>query len=207
MVLKQDYGMKMSDIFVTDNNSTPINDDEKNELILSWITTRDDLNTAEAQGIIEAKKWLLTNRQKDILSEKFVKLLHEKMFGSVWGWAGKFRQKEVNIGTIPPYAVGVELKKLFDDVNYWIENNTYSPVELCVRFHHRLVYIHPFSNGNGRHSRLMADILMKKLGQKSFNWGENNLVEMSTIRDFYIEALRKADRGDYSLLMTFVINK
>lgn len=82
-------------------------------------------------------------------------------------------------------------------MNYWIENKTYLPIEICARFHHRLVYIHPFSNGNGRHSRLMADLLMKKLGQKPLNWGEGSLIELSQLRQTYMDALHKADRGDY----------
>lgn len=204
MVHKPDYGMKMSNIFEADDNSTPLNEEEQKGLIPSWITTRSELNDAEARGIFEAEKWLLTSKQKDLLSEKFVKLLHKKMFESVWKWAGKFRTKEVNIGKIPPYSVSIELKKLFDDVNYWIENKTYSSVEICARFHHRLVYIHPFPNGNGRHSRLMADLLMKKLGQKPLNWGKGSLVEISKLRKRYIDALHKADRGNYTALLDFV---
>jgi Fic-DOC domain mobile mystery protein B len=204
MVHKQDYGMKMSNIFEADDNSTPLNEEEQQGLIPSWITTRSELNDAEARGIFEAEKWLLTSKQKDLLSEKFVKLLHKKMFESVWKWAGKFRTKEVNIGKIPPYSIGTELKKLFDDVNYWIENGTYSPLGICIRFHHRLVYIHPFPNGNGRHSRLMADLLIKKLGQKPLNWGEGSLIEISKLRETYIDALHKADRGDYTALFDFV---
>lgn len=204
MVRKLDYGMKMSNIFEADDNSTPLTEEEKQGLIPSWITTRSELNDAEARGIFEAEKWLLTSKQKDLLSEKFVKLLHKKMFESIWKWAGKFRTKEINIGTIPPYAVSVELKKLFDDVNYWIEHKRYSPIEICARFHHRLVYIHPFPNGNGRHSRLMADLLMKKLVQKPPNWGKGSLVEISKLRKRYIDALHKADRGDYTALLDFI---
>lgn len=194
----------MSNIFEADDNSTPLNEEEQKGLIPSWITTRSELNDAEARGIFEAEKWLLTSKQKDLLSEKFVKFLHKKMFESVWEWAGKFRTKEVNIGKIPPYSVSIELKKLFDDVNYWVENKTYSPVEICARFHHRLVYIHPFPNGNGRHSRLMADLLMEKLGQKPLNWGKGSLVEISKLRKRYIDALHKADRGNYTALLDFV---
>lgn len=194
----------MSNIFEADDNSTPLNEEEQRGLIPSWITTRSELNDAEARGILDVERWLITSRQKDLLSEKFVKLLHKKMFESIWKWAGKFRTKEVNIGNIPPYAVSVELKKLFDDVNYWIDNKTYTPLEICARFHHRLVYIHLFPNGNGRLSRLMADLLIKKLGGKSLNWGNGSLVETSQLRATYIEALHKADGGNYSPLLNFV---
>ena len=193
----------MNNIFKADDHSTPLTEEEKQGLI-PWITSRSELNEIESLGIFNAERWLLTSKKKDILSEKFIKLLHKKMFEGIWEWAGKFRTKEVNIGKIPPYAIPVELQKLFDDVNYWIENKTYSPLEIGARFHHRLVYIHPFPNGNGRHSRIMADLLMQKMGQKTLNWGQKSFVEISELRKKYIEALRKADVGNYSLLLDFV---
>lgn len=193
----------MSNIFEADDNSTPLTEEEKQGLIPSWVTNRNELNDLESRGIFDAEKWLLTSRQKDLLSEKFIKQVHKKMFEGTWKWAGKFRTTERNIGVVP-YAIAVELQKLFDDVDYWIEHETYPPVEIGARFHHRLVYIHPFPNGNGRHSRLMADLLMKKLGEKPLNWGECSLVEISELRQTYIDALRKADRGDYSALLDFV---
>ena len=193
----------MSNIFEADDNSTPLTEEEKQGLIPSWVTNRNELNDLESRGIFDAEKWLLTSRQKYLLSEKFIKQVHKKMFEGTWKWAGKFRTTERNIG-VAPYAIAVELQKLFDDVNYWIEHKTYSPVEIGARYHHRLVYIHPFPNGNGRHSRLMADLLMKKLGQKPLNWGEGSLVEISELRQSYIEALRKADRNDFLALLDFV---
>ncbi len=197
-------GMKMNNIFESDDNSTPLTEEEKQGLIPSWITQRSELNDAESRGIFDAEKWLMTTKQKDILSEKFIKLLHKKMFESVWRWAGKFRTKEVNIGNIAPYAISVELQKLLDDVKYWIEHETFPPIEIAARFHHRLVFIHQFPNGNGRHSRIMADLLMKKLKQKPLNWGSSSLVEISELRKTYVAALHKADKGDYSDLINFV---
>lgn len=193
----------MSNIFEADDNSTPLTEEEKQGLIPSWVTNRNELNDLESRGIFDAEKWLLTSRQKDLLSEKFIKQVHKKMFEGTWKWAGKFRTTERNIG-VAPYAIAVELQKLSDDVKYWIEHETYPPVEICARFHHRLVYIHPFPNGNGRHSRLMADLVMKKLGEKPLNWGEGSLVEISELRKTYINALQKADRGNYSFLLNFV---
>ena len=198
--------MKMNNLFETDDNSTPLTEEEKHELIPKWVINRKQLNELESLGIFNAEKWLLTSRKKELLSEKFLKTLHKKMFQDIWGWAGKFRTTEKNIG-VAPYTVSTELKKLFDDVNFWIENKIYSSNEIGARFHHRLVYIHPFPNGNGRISRIMADLLMKKLGQKSLNWGQNSLVEISELREKYIQALRKADEKDYSQLINFVSSK
>lgn len=189
-------------IFETDDNSTPLTEEEKDELKLKWITNRAELNELETKGIIEAEFWLLTNR-KDILNEEFIKTLHKKMFGNIWKWAGKFRTTERNIG-VAPYQIQPNLRVLFDDINYWISNKTFSEKEIAVRFHHRLVSIHPFVNGNGRISRIMADLLMHKFGLPKFSWGNYNLSEISETRKKYISALKLADKGDYSELIKFI---
>ena len=125
------------------------------------------------------------------------------MFRDIWIWAGVFRTTERNIGVVP-YEIQPKLRILFDDVRYWIENKTFSQKEIALRFHHRLVQIHPFPNGNGRISRLMADLLMHQFGNNRLNWGSGNLVEISESRKRYIEALQEADKGDYSKLLDFV---
>ncbi|MBR1753762.1 mobile mystery protein B [bacterium] len=191
----------MLDIFSLDDNSTPLTEEEKQGLRAKWITTRAELNEMETSGIANAEIWLLKTK-KDILSEDFIKTLHKKMFKDVWKWAGTFRNTERNIGVVP-YQIQPKLRVLLDDVKFWIENKTYSEKEIAIRFHHRLVQIHPFPNGNGRLSRLMANLLIKKLGQKPLNWGVGNLTEISEIRKQYIFALREADKGNYDLLLKF----
>ena len=141
--------------------------------------------------------------KKDILTEDFIKLLHKKMFGEIWMWAGKFRTTERNIG-VAPYQIQPKLRILLDDIKFWIENKTYPEKEIAIRFHHKLVQIHPFPNGNGRISRIMADLLMRQFGEKSLDWGSGNLTEISEIRKNYISALQKADGGDYTELLNFV---
>ena len=189
-------------IFETDDNSTPLTEEEKQQLKTKWITTRAELNELETKGIAEAEIWLLKNK-KDILNETFIKKLHKKMFGDIWKWAGSFRTSERNIG-VTPYEIQPKLRILIDDVRFWIENQTFSQKEIAIRFHHRLVQIHPFPNGNGRISRLMADLLMKQFGQPVLNWGSGSLTEISKLRKEYISALQKADNGDYSLLLKFI---
>lgn len=190
------------DIFETDDNSTPLTEEEKQQLKARWITTRGELNDLETKGIIEAEIWLLSNK-KEILNERFLKTLHKKMFGDIWTWAGAFRTSERNIG-VAPYEIQPQLRILLDDVKFWIEKETFSKKEIAVRFHHRLVQIHPFPNGNGRISRLMADLLMQKFENKKLNWGSGNLTEISELRKQYINALREADNGNYSTLLDFV---
>lgn len=189
-------------IFETDDNSTPLTEEEKDGLKLKWITNRKELNELETKGIIDAELWLLTNK-RNILNETFIKTLHKKMFGKIWKWAGKFRITERNIGVVP-YQIQPNLKVLFDDINYWIDNKTFSQKEIAIRFHHRLVAIHPFVNGNGRISRIMADLLIQKLGLPKFLWGSYNLSEISEIRKKYISALKLADKGNYSELIKFI---
>lgn len=190
-------------IFETDDNSTPLTEEEKQELRAKWVTTRAELNELETQGIAEAEIWLLKKNKKDILSENFIRTLHKKMFGNVWKWAGKFRTSERNID-VAPYEISSKLKILLDDTIFWIENKTYPEKEIAVRFHHRLVQIHPFPNGNGRISRLMADLIMRKQGKENLNWGTGNLTEISELRKRYIAALQEADKGNYTQLIEFV---
>ena len=189
-------------IFETDDNSTPLTEEEKEQLKVKWVTTRAELNELETREIAQTELWLLKNK-KDILNEDFMKLLHNKMFGSIWKWAGKYRTTERNIG-VAPYQIQPKLRILLDDIKFWIGNKTFSEKEIAIRFHHRLVQIHPFPNRNGRISRLMADLLMRKLGQSELNWGSENLVKISDIRKKYILALQEADRGNYDSLLKFV---
>lgn len=194
------------DIFEADDNSTPLTAEEKEGLKLKWITLRSELNEAEARNIAQAQIWLMSNKNKDVCSDTFLRELHKKMFGDVWKWAGTYRTSERNIGVVP-YQIPIKLMQLFDDVKFWIENKTYSNREIAVRLHHKLVQIHPFPNGNGRISRLMADLVLEKLEGTKFYWGNTNLVNVSEVRSNYIAALRKADAGDYSALMEFTQKK
>ena len=189
-------------IFETDDNSTPLTEEEKQQLKAKWITTRAELNELETKGIANAEIWLLKNK-KDILNETFIKNLHKKMFGDIWKWAGTFRTTERNIG-VAPYEIQPKLRILLDDVRFWVDNQTFSPKEIAIRFHHRLVQIHPFPNGNGRISRLMADLLMKQFGLPVLDWGSGSLTEISELRRKYISALQDADNADYSSLLHFI---
>lgn len=190
------------DIFEADDNSTPLTAEEKDGLKLKWITLRSELNEAEARNIAQAQVWLMSNKNKDICSDTFLRELHKKMFGDVLKWAGAYRTSERNIGVVP-YQIPIKLMQLFDNVKFWIENKTYPNREIAVRLHHKLVQIHPFPNGNGRLSRLMADLVLEKLEGTKLYWGNTNLVNVSEVRSSYIAALRKADAGDYADLMEF----
>ena len=189
-------------IFETDDNSTPLTEEEKQQLKAKWVTTRAELNELETKGIAAAEIWLL-NSKKNILNETFLKTLHKKMFGDIWKWAGTFRTTERNIGAAP-YEIQPKLRILLDDIKFWIANKTFSEKEIAIRFHHRLVQIHPFPNGNGRISRIMADLIMRSFGLNDLDWGYGNLTEISELRSKYIYALQEADKGNYALLISFV---
>lgn len=181
--------------------ATPLDADELACLIPSHITTQGELNEWEQLNIEHGETWAQRQR-KEILNEEFVRELHRHMFDETWNWAGKFRTSNKNIGVEWP-QVGVRLHDLLEDVRYQIDNAVYSPDEIAVRFHHRLVAIHPFPNGNGRHARMMADLLIRKLGQPRFSWGKANLTDPSDMRKRYIAALQAADNGDIGQLLAF----
>ena len=192
----------MSDLFEQpDDAATPLTPEEMRDLIPAHIAYRRELNEAEQENIARAQDWAL-NRRRDPLSEKFVKDLHRQMLGDVWRWAGRLRTSERNIG-IACWQIPVALRQLLDDTKAWIEYNTYSPDEIAVRFHHRLVQIHPFPNGNGRHSRLMADLLAMRLGRERFSWGRESLRDAGAMRQRYIAALQAADNHNIDPLLAF----
>jgi len=193
----------MSDPLIEeDGASTPLTEEEREELIPSYITLRSELNEAEQRNILDAEEWAFS-RKRNVLSEKFLKELHKKMFGKVWKWAGEPRLSERNIG-VDVYRISTDLRQLINDCQYWIDNKTYEPDEIAARFSHRLVQIHPFPNGNGRHSRTAADLLLVNLGQERFSWGRENLVCANETRKSYIDALHAADKHDYASLFEFV---
>ncbi len=190
--------------FEEPEGATALDPNELDGLIPSHIVNRGQLNELEQHNILMAAFWVKTARFKRINEEKSLRLLHSKMFEKVWKWAGSFRKTEKNIGILP-YLIPVELRNLCADVDAWIEFESYEPIEIAARFHHRLVSIHLFPNGNGRHARLATDILLtKQLGLARSTWGMGSLDVTGEIRKRYIEALQSADLGDYSQIVSFV---
>jgi Fic-DOC domain mobile mystery protein B len=191
----------VSDLFEDPGNATPLTPEEKHQLIPAHIAYRSELNEAEQENITRGQDWALA-RRRDLLSDKFIKNLHKHMLGDVWRWAGKFRTSARNLG-IAYYEIRAALSQLLDDTRTWIEHKSYPPDEIAVRFHHRLVQIHAFPNGNGRHSRLMADLLAMSFGRERFSWGSINLADAGAVRKRYIAALRAADNHDIDRLLEF----
>jgi Fic-DOC domain mobile mystery protein B len=192
----------VSDVFDQPDDATPLTVEEQRELIPSHISNRRELNEAEQENILRGQDWALRRRRRDVLNEKFITELHRQMLGEVWRWAGDFRRSERNLG-IPFCEIPAALRHLLDDVKGWIEYKSFSADETAVRFHHRLVAIHPFPNGNGRHARLMADLLVMRLGGERFSWGRANIQDAGEMRAQYIEALKAADSHDYGPLLAF----
>jgi len=182
-------------------DATPLTPEERESLIPSHVTLRSELNELEQQNILEAVGSLLS-RRTDPLNETFALSVHRRMFNRVWEWAGTYRTSKKNFG--PEYwEVQPQLLQVFDNVRYWIEHNTYPPDEIALRFHRDIVWIHPFPNGNGRWSRLMADLLAIRLGQKQFTWGGSALRAPDETRKAYIDALHAADAHDFGPLFEF----
>lgn len=184
---------------------TPLDEEEKRDLIPSLVT-REDLDAFEQENILEARKWVMqkaTLAKLDVFTEKFLITLHKRMYGHVWKWAGRFRKSNKNIGVDRIY-ITTELHQLLGDAQYWLEHKTYPISDLAVIFHHRLVKIHLFPNGNGRHARMCADVIVAKFGGEKLSWGGNSdLTKPDEIRTRYIAALREADAGNYEPILAF----
>jgi Fic-DOC domain mobile mystery protein B len=193
----------MTTLGTSSEGNTPPSHEELADLIPS-LATKEELNEWERENNLQARAWAIEDRTSpaDIPSDEYVRKLHKRMFDQTWKCAGDYRRTEKNIG-VPVHEIRERFVTLCGDVRYWIGNNTYPPDEIAVRFHLSLTFIHPFPNGNGRHARLIADILLIKLGRAAFTWGSANLVGEGEARTKYLEAIRAADKGDIQPLLKF----
>lgn len=187
-------------------DQSALSEEEKEGLRIKGITTHAELDEFEQKNIENTLQWLSGKKISldTLLSEKFIKELHRRMLGSVWSWAGNFRHSDKNIGATPWYQIPISLGYLLQNVNYWISNKSFPDEEIAVRLHHGLVLIHPFPNGNGRLSRLLADLLLEKVFNKHpLSWGGNNLHSENDNRAEYIASLHEADKGNFERLIRF----
>lgn len=187
-----------------DEHATPLTFEEEQQLIPAYVTTRDQLNVLEQAAYLQGVRALGRRRltAARILTEAWLLSAHKILFGDIWKWAGKIRTSERSIG-VAHWEIRARLRVLLDDVGIWLQYGTYPPDEIAVRFHHRLVLIHCFVNGNGRHARLVADLLVERLGRPPFTWGSGSIVGAGEVRRRYISALKAADDGEYELLIEF----
>jgi Fic-DOC domain mobile mystery protein B len=192
------------------DGQTPLDEDEREGLLIPTISTRSDLDEFEQQNIERAMEWTMGNffSREQIFTEIFVRNLHRRMYGEVWKWAGEFRRTEKSIG-IDPTQIGQSLKQLNDNCLFWIDNKVYADDEIAIRYKHELVKIHCFANGNGRHSRLMADIIINHIfGKPVFTWGRSIPIAIGTknkseSRNIYLQSLRQADDNNILPLLLF----
>ncbi|MCC7303685.1 MAG: mobile mystery protein B [Bacteroidia bacterium] len=195
-------GLKKGD---SSDGQTLLSEGDRDGLLIKSIRTREELNRCEHLNIQEALEWTLGKNfdEEELLSEQFTRDIHRRMFGSVWEWAGKFRRSDTNLG-VNWKQIPVQLRQLNDDVRLWIKEESFPPDELVIRNKHRLVCIHAFPNGNGRHSRLMADLLIRHVFDGNYyTWGSQATESSEEIRERYLKALREADRGKYTALIRF----
>lgn len=187
-----------------DEANTPLSPDEQAALIPN-LSTQQELNEWERENILSGRKWALSKRRirsQDLFIQSYVRDLHRRMFDRTWKWAGAFRTTEKNVG-VPVHEIIERLENLLRDARYWAEHHTYPADEIAVRLHHGLTLVHPFPNGNGRHARLMADVVAVKFGQPVLSWGAADLMRPGRNRDRYIGALRAADARDIQPLLIF----
>ncbi len=191
----------MSDLYEQVDDATVVPPDKRADLIPSHITLRHELNELEQENILTASVWAL-QRRHDPVSEPFARKLHRRMFRKVWRWAGKYRTTNTNLG-VDRALIQPRLYEVLDNTRFWIENKTFSSDEIAVRFHHALVSVHPFSDGNGRWSRLMADVLAARLERPRLTWGGGDLGDAGEMRQKYIDTLKAADNQDFASLIAF----
>jgi len=194
----------VSEVHEEPDHATPLTPEERAGLKLAHITLRQQLNEAEQQNIALAISWAFSRRH-DPMREPFGRSLHKRMLGEVWDWAGTYRSSDKNIG-VEHGIIVPRLYEVYDNVGYWVEHTTFPPDEIAVRFHHGLVIVHPFPNGNGRWSRLMADILAVRLRQEAFTWSGGSLQDAGELRARYIAALQAADNHNFGSLIAFARN-
>ncbi len=190
--------------FETAPGATPLEPEELEQLIPDQITTMPQLNDAEQLNILSAASWALGRRRDDVLSTNYVQELHRRMYGEVWRWAGKFRTSAKNIGNAEAYEIPMRIEQTLRETKYRIENEIYESGEIAIRLHHELTLIHAFPNGNGRHARLMTDVLCRKMDWETFTWGSRaDLVSVGPARERYIQALHSADNFEMGPLLEF----
>ena len=184
--------------------ATPLDPDEAADLVPTHITTQNDLNAWEQINILQGDRWAARQKKRDLLDEGFIRELHRQMFDKTWQWAGTFRKSNKNIG-VDWTQVAVKLRNLLDNTRYQIANHVFGADETAIRFHHQLVWVHAFPNGNGRHARLMADLLVMRLGRPRLTWGggEASIASVGVLRNQYLTALRAADQGQLDALIAF----
>jgi len=196
-----------SHVLIDRDGSTPLDHDQLIGIKFGHLTTMGELDELEDLNIQKGLEWL--NRQKgdDYLSTDFLCRLHEKLFGDVWKWAGKFRTSEVNISKYRPYDIRPQLLNFFEDVKLWIQTGKMSWDDISAEMHHRLVTIHPFPNGNGRTTRIFTEYVQKRNQQSPTSWMASLAHDPKLRRETYIKALRKADKGEFDLLVEFMREK
>ncbi|HRE84296.1 MAG TPA: mobile mystery protein B [Opitutaceae bacterium] len=193
------------DLFATDENNTALSPEEQLDLIPS-LSTRAELNEAERANIHAARVWAMrphTLKRVDLLTDTFARELHKRMFNQTWRWAGRYRKTEKNLGwEVARITEG--MRNAFDDAKTWVGFSIYPLYEAAIRLHHRLVVIHPWPNGNGRHARLIADVMIAALQGEELTWGSReNLIAIGDARRRYIEATRQTDVGNFEPLLAF----
>ncbi len=181
--------------------TTLLTPDDLDGLLPKYITTREELNDAEFRNTAEATKKYFLSRRKLEFTLSGLYQVHKDMFGQVWKWAGKKRLTNKNIG-IDKVEIDVELQKLVDDFHFW-KSRDFDLIEISARMHHRLVYIHPFNNGNGRWARFIVNLFLIEHLDSYLDFPEDDLILTTTVRKNYIRALKQADVLNYKPLIHF----
>lgn len=197
-----------TDALTDEDGNTPLDDDEIEGLIPRQIQSRQELNAWEATNIGQAIAWAYGRAHINILRVEKLRELHRRMFGATWNWAGTFRKSDKNISPCPWPQVPILVRDLIDDTRAQYDASDKSDTaadDIAMRFHHRLVQIHPWPNGNGRHARLATNLSLREWRRPAFTWGESaDGGPPDAVRRRYLSALQAADGGKFEALQKFV---
>lgn len=162
---------------------------------------KDHLEAKNHQEALEYLYELVEKGKNHTVSERFIRNLHQLVTQDIdRKWAGKYRNSNVIIGGAdhtPPDAIEVPNK--MRELMEWLKGNKKKlhVIELAALLHHKLVYIHPFFDGNGRTSRLAMNLLLMQVGYPL-------VIILKNDRKKYYRVLGRADQGDLLPLIRFI---
>jgi len=204
------------DTFSAAYASTPIEPDDHQFLVpeMKHLITWADVDAEEASNIAKGRAWLIAQHftLDDLFDTLTLRTIHQRMFGKVWTWAGSVRRRETSIG-IDPSQIQTQFEQLVQNFRWRAANadeigfSEEERRELGIRFHTEMVAIHAFVNGNGRHARLVANLVDSAMGLGSladplYPWGARSGLPSAESRKLYLDAIKLAgSRGEYGPLL------
>lgn len=162
---------------------------------------KDHLEAKNQKEALEFLYELIDSKKKNTISERLIREIHHLVVKEADAdIAGKYREGNVIITGAdhsPPEGFNVpqEMHQLIQWIN--LNKSKLHPIELAAMVHHKLVYIHPFWDGNGRISRIIMNVFIMQAGFPM-------AIILKNDRKRYYRVLSEADKDKYSPFCEFV---